>query len=203
VTSVERPDPQAPARPSGGGPASASGGPRPVRRLLLRVGVLLVALAVLLVLRETVATPVRISSASMEPTLGVGNVVLVSQQPPGLEDLDHGDLVTFTSPEDGRRTVKRVVGLPGDSVVIKDSVLYVNDRVVDEPYVDHAAIDAYYSRTYTVPDGKVFLLGDNRGNSIDSRDYGAVPAGDLLGRVLLRLWPVVRFHAPQPTPPQP
>ena len=160
-------------------------------------------LAVLLVLRETVATPVRISSASMEPTFDVGNVVLVSQQPPGLEDLNHGDLVTFTSPEDGRRTVKRVVGLPGDSVVIKDSVLYVNDRVVDEPYVDHAAIDAYYSRTYTVPDGRVFLLGDNRGNSIDSRDYGAVPVGDLLGRVLVRLWPVVRFHPPHPSPPQP
>ena len=169
----------------------------------MRAGVLVVVVAVLLALRATVATPVRVSSESMEPTLGVGNVVLVSQQPPELDALERGDLVTFTSPEDGRRTVKRVVGLPGDSVVIKDSVLFVNDRVVDEPYVDHALIDAYYSRTYTVPEETVFLLGDNRGNSIDSRDYGPVPVDDLLGRVLVRLWPVFRLNAPEPSPPKP
>jgi signal peptidase I len=187
-------------RPSSDGSASA----RPAtKHWALRVGVLVLVVGVLLLVRATVATPVRVSSASMEPTLDVGNVVLVSQQAPQLGDLDRGDLVTFTSPEDGRRTVKRVIGLPGDSVVIKDSVLFVNDRAVDEPYVDHALIDAYYSRTYTVPEETVFLLGDNRGNSVDSRDYGAVPVEDLLGRVLVRLWPVVRLNEQPPSPPKP
>jgi signal peptidase I len=209
---------RAPARPTRGGPAlgvPAQRRPvrdqpvphvpvrRPVGRRAVRWGVLLVLVGLLFLLRATVATPVRVASASMEPTFDAGDVVLVGQQPPDLEDLGHGDLVTFVSPEDGRRTIKRVIGLPGDSLVIKDSVLYVNDRVVDEPYVDHALIDAYYSRTYTVPDGKVFLLGDNRGNSVDSRDYGAVPVGDLLGRVIVRVWPPVRFGAPEPSPPKP
>ena len=121
----------------------------------------------------------RVSSASMVPTYSPGDVVLVTQRPPDLADLERGDLVTFRSPEDGRRALKRVIGLPGEAVVIKDSELYVDDRVVDEAYVDHALIDGYYSRTYTVPAGSVFLLGDNRGNSVDSRDYGPVPARDL------------------------
>jgi signal peptidase I len=176
---------------------------RPFWHWAVRVGVLVLVVGVLFLLRATVATPVRVSSASMEPTLDVGDVVLVSQRPSGLDDLDRGDLVTFVSPEDGRRTVKRVIGLPGDTLVIKDSVLYVNERVVDEPYVDHASIDAHYSRTYTVPGGRVFLLGDNRGNSVDSRDYGPVAVDDLLGRVVVRLWPVVRRGGPEPTPPKP
>src|ERR687890_2116484 len=94
-----------PARSSGDGPVSA-----PTRRpRLVRWGVLLVLVGLLLALRATVATPVRVTSASMEPTFDAGDVVLVSRRAPTLEDLDHGDLVTFVSPEDGRRTIKRVI----------------------------------------------------------------------------------------------
>ena len=84
------------------------------------------------------------------------------------------------------------MGLPGDSVVIKDAILYVDDQPVDEPYVDHERIDAYYSTTYVVPDGTVLVMGDNRANSTDSRDYGPVDQDDISGRVLVRLWPPVR-----------
>jgi signal peptidase I len=191
-------------RPQRGGPPRNGAADRGAQLLspALKLGALLALLGVLLVLRAEVATPVRIASASMSPTFDAGDVVLVSQRPPALADLDRGDLVTFVSPEDGERTLKRVIGLPGDSLVIKDSVLYVNDRVVDEPYVDHAAIDAYYSRTYQVPEGRVFLLGDNRGNSVDSRDYGPVEVDDLLGRAVLRLWPMVRLNEPEPSPPR-
>ena len=173
------------------------------RRAAWFVG-LLVLLGALVVVRTEVATPVRVASASMLPTFHAGDLVLAGQQAPELDDLARGDLVTFVSPEDGGRALKRVIGLPGDAVVIKDSVLHVNDRAVEEPYVDHALIDGYYSRTYTVPEGTVFLLGDNRGNSVDSRDYGPVPVDALLGRVLLRMWPVVRLNAgPEPSPPKP
>jgi signal peptidase I len=162
-----------------------------------------VLVGAVLFVRTTLVTPVRVSSASMEPTLYAGDVALVRQQPPDIDDLDRGDLVTFVSPEDGRRTIKRVTGLPGDSLVIKDSVLHVNGRPVEEPYVDHELIDAYYSRTFTVPGGTVFLLGDNRGNSVDSRDYGPVQVEDLVGRVVVRLWPVVRINGQAPRPPDP
>jgi signal peptidase I len=152
----------------------------------------LALLVALVLMRSVVAAPVRVASASMLPTFAAGDVVLVSQRPPDLADIARGDLVTFRSPEDGRLALKRVIGLPGDSLVIRDSELYVNDHRVREPYVNHRLIDAYYSRTYTVPAGTVFVLGDNRGNSVDSRDYGPLAADSLHGRVLCRLWPVTR-----------
>jgi signal peptidase I len=152
--------------------------------------------------RTWLAFPVQVASASMAPTLLEGDVVLVSRAAPEVDELQRGDLVTFRSPLDGRRALKRVVGLPGDVLVIRDSVLYVDDNPVEEPYVDHALIDGYYSRTYTVPAGTVFLLGDNRGNSVDSRDYGPVDEDRLLGTVLQRVWPVLRA-APEPRPPKP
>jgi signal peptidase I len=162
------------------------------RRRLLAVLVGLALLGAVVLLRATVVAPVRVASASMLPTYAAGDVVLVSHRPPSLSDLDRGDLVTFRSPEDGHDALKRVIGLPGDSLVILDSELHVNGRPLSEPYVDHRLIDGYYSRTYRVPAGTVFVLGDNRGNSVDSRDYGPIPADALLGRAVFRLWPIIR-----------
>jgi signal peptidase I len=162
------------------------------RRTTTLVLLLVVLVGLVVLLRATVAIPVRISSASMSPTLQAGDVVQVSRVRPDLSGLRHGDLVTFRNPQDGERAIKRVVGLPGDTLVIKDGVLYVDGKAVKEPYVDHELIDGYYSRTFSVPEGRVFLLGDNRGNSLDSRDYGPVPADDLLGTVLFRVWPIRR-----------
>lgn len=176
----------APARPPGPARRLVS------RRRLVTVLVGLALLTAVVLVRVSLAAPVRVASASMLPTYAAGDVVLVSHRTPSLSDLHRGDLVTFRSPEDGHTALKRVIGLPGDTLVILDSQLYVNDRPVAEPYVDHALIDAYYSRTYRVPARRVFLLGDNRGNSVDSRDYGPVPAGALLGRPLFRLWPLIR-----------
>lgn len=192
-------DARAPAPRSTGGPVPASA---LRRRRALTLVLVLAAVGAMVLVRAFLAVPVRISSASMLPTYAAGDVVLTSQRAPQLPDLEREDLVVFTSPEDGQRALKRVAGLPGDTLVIKDSVLYVNQRAVEEPYIDHAAIDAYYSKTFTVPDGTVFLLGDNRANSIDSRDYGPVPVEELLGRVLFRLWPVVRRGGPEPSPPR-
>jgi signal peptidase I len=170
---------------------------RPTRAPVGRLTVVLAVLGVLILVgvvlvRTMVAVPVRIDSASMLPTYAEGDVVLVSRSAPDLADLHRGDLVTFRMPTDGERALKRVVGLPGDAVVILDGRLYVNDAVVEEPYVDHHLVDGYYTRTFHVPDETVLLFGDNRGNSVDSRDYGPVPVDDLLGRVMGRIWPVSR-----------
>ncbi len=154
-----------------------------------------VALALLVatlgVVRATIVTPMRIASASMVPTFRAGDVVLVTRGRPELSELAPGDLVVFGAGS-GRPMIKRVLGLPGDVLVIRDSHLYVNERRVSEPYVDHELIDGYYSPTYELSEDEVFVLGDNRGNSIDSRDYGPVPVDDLDGRVVVRLWPAVR-----------
>lgn len=142
--------------------------------------------------RTVVASPVRVESASMQPTFAPGDVVLVSRSRPDVDELHRGDLVTFRDPSHGARALKRVAGVPGDELVILDGRLRVNGVPVPEPYVDHALVDGYYSRTYRVPQDAVFLLGDNRGNSVDSRDYGPVRGQDLLGRVVCRVWPLTR-----------
>ena len=169
------------------------------RRVVL---VLLLAVLLVLVLREQVAVAVRVTSSSMLPTLAAGDVVLVRHgvAPSAVE---RGDVVRFRSPMGSGSALKRVVGLPGDSVVVLDSVLHLDGVPVPEPYVDHAAIDGYYSRTFQVPPGTVFVLGDNRGNSEDSRDYGPVRLDALDGEVVLRLWPLVRIGGARPSPPKP
>ncbi len=142
--------------------------------------------------RTTVVVPVRVDSASMHPTYDEGDVVLVSRRPPALADLARGDVIVFRSPADGARTIKRVVGVARDVLVVRDGELYVNEVSVPEPYVDHELVDGYYSATFTVPEDSVFVLGDNRGNSVDSRDYGPVTATELLGRPVLTLCPIIR-----------
>jgi signal peptidase I len=162
----------------------------PSRPRVVRWTALLVLVLTVWVVRAAVVAPVRIDSASMEPTLDHGDVVMVTRRPPPVADLARGDLVVFRWHGEGPQTLKRVVGLGGDVVVVRDAALFVNHERVDEPYVDHALIDGYYSATFTVPEGSVFVLGDNRGNSLDSRDFGSVSGSDLVGRVLFRIWPV-------------
>ncbi len=141
-------------------------------------------------LRTTVAVPVRVESASMAPTLDVGDIVLVSRWKPDPAELNRGDLIVFRDPAEGRRALKRVIGLPGEEVVVLDGVLHVDGEPVEEPWVDPATVDGYYTRMFVVPADHVFVMGDNRGNSVDSRDYGSLSSEDILGRVLLRVWPL-------------
>jgi signal peptidase I len=148
----------------------------------------LALVAVVVGLRMFVVAPVRVTGDSMEPTLRGGQVVLVDKL--DTDGLSRGDLVVFHSPGDGTSAVKRVIGIPGDRVVIRDAVLSVNDREVQEPYVDPASIDGLYTPTTTVPEGRIFVLGDNRGHSIDSRNHGPVELDEVQGRVVVRLWPL-------------
>ena len=90
---------------------------------------------------------------------------------------------------DGGLLLKRAVALGADEVSIEDGVLLVNGVPVDEPYVDLSRVDGNYFGPRVVPAGSVFVLGDNRADSVDSRDFGPVPLTALVGRVRLRLWP--------------
>lgn len=149
---------------------------------------LAVALAVLAVagVRAGVAEPVRVAGSSMAPTLADGVVVVVNKRD---RDPARGDVVTLRSPQDGERVLKRVVGVSGDVVAIRDAILYVNDVQVQESYVDYESIDALYYGPVTVARGSVLVLGDSRAGSIDSRTYGTVPLRQVTGTVVARLWP--------------
>ena len=160
-----------------------------------RWGLLAAAGLVLLVVwpvRVFVAEPFAIPSESMAPTLRPGDRVLVEKLSYWLGSPARGDLVVFEAPGGGALAVKRIVGLPGDRVAIEDGVLAVNGRLRREPFVDYARMDSVYFGPVVVPPGDVFVLGDNRADSEDSRAYGAVPRRALIGRVLTTLWPLIR-----------
>jgi len=152
---------------------------------------------VLLLARAFVAEPFRIDSASMQPTLEAGNHVLVDKRAYGDDDLPRrGELVVFNAPRTGDVNLKRAIGLPGDTVAIEDGVLVVNGRAQTEPYADPDAIDSVYFGPERVPAGSVFVLGDNRADSTDSRDFGPVKRDELIGRARLRVWPPSKWGNP-------
>lgn len=162
---------------------SARVGRAPWRATAVLVGLV----ATLWWVRVDVVDTVVVTSASMTPTVCTGDRLLVLRA--GASDAAAaGDLVTFADPVAGEATLKRVVAVGGQTVQMKDAVLYVDDRPLDEPYVDLATIDGTYFGEVTVPPGSVFVMGDEREHSIDSRDYGPVRRAALDGRVLHRLW---------------
>jgi signal peptidase I len=149
--------------------------------------VLVGALVAGLVVRTFILRPLTVSSTSMEPTLCPGDRVLVNLWRPDIGDLTRGDLVALRPGRSEVPVVKRVVGLPGDHVAIRDALLYVNDQRVNEPYVDHKAIDALFYGPVVVPADNFLVLGDARAASIDSRVYGPVSSDQLIGTVAMRV----------------
>lgn len=145
-----------------------------------------------------------IPSESMEDTLLVGDRVLVNELVPEVVGLHRGDVVVFRDPGgwlgagQGDDLIKRVIGLPGDRVSCcgADGRLSVNGQPVDEPYVvAPAGTDRVSLQDFdvTVPDGQLWVMGDNRYESADSRAHGTVPESDVVGRAFLTTWPVSRW----------
>ena len=174
----------------------AHAGPRARGAHRLRNAALVALLAIValgLLLVPLVAEPFRIPSASMAPTIQAGDHVVVDKRAYRDAAPDRGELAVFRAPGAGEVTLKRVIGVPGDQVAIEDGALLVNGRRQTEPYADPASIDSEFFGPITVRPGTVFVLGDNRADSIDSRDFGAVRTDRLIGRVAARVWPPSRW----------
>ncbi len=135
------------------------------------------------VLAMFVVEPVRVGSGSMEPTLDSGQRVLIDKVSYRFRDPGRGEVVAFNAPGSGSLTVKRVVGVAGDKVAIRDGVLWVEGHAVPEAYVDQATVDSVYFGPVIVPPDTIFVMGDNRAESIDSREFGPVPLSAIVGRV--------------------
>ena len=129
----------------------------------------------------------RIEGDSMEPNLHNGEYVLIDKISYLLHSLDRGDVIVFTPPNNERDYIKRVIGLPGDTVEIKDGRVYVNGVVLDEPYLKSRINNDMPARM--VEKGRYFVLGDNRNNSSDSRSFGTITPQSIVGRAWLVYWP--------------
>jgi|1186.fasta_scaffold146495_1 signal peptidase I len=159
-------------------------------------GALAGVLVLLFAVKWFVAEPFSIPASSMAPTLERGDHVVVNKLAYRTGTPARGDLAVVKAPKTGEALLKRVVGLGGDEIEIRDGVLFVNGRAPREPYVDHKKVDSVYFGPVRVPRDDLFVLGDNRGNSVDSRELGPVPVSDTIGRVDLRVWPLSAVGAP-------
>lgn len=143
---------------------------------------------VLYFLIDLVLGRVRVENISMEPTLKPGQFILVNKLAYRLGEFDRGDVVIFHFPRNPNEDyIKRVVGLPGETVSIHDNQVFVNNQPLDEPYI---AAPPQYSGEWTVPEGQIFVLGDNRNQSSDSHSWGFVPSDLVIGRALVIYWPL-------------
>jgi signal peptidase I len=156
-----------------------------LRPILITLGVVVL---VMLSLRF-VAEPMRVSSNSMSPTFSTGDEVLVQKLGAHAREPSVGEVVVVRSPASGDLAIKRVAAVGGQTVGIADGVLKVDGQAVPEPYVDRAEVDGTYFGPVRVPAGTVFLLGDQRLGSVDSRSFGPVPVDSVVGRVVLQVWP--------------
>ncbi len=152
-------------------------------------------------LRPFVAEPVHVPSESMAPTLQTGDRVLVNKFVYDFTEPEKGDVAVFESlsPRADEDVVKRVVGLPGDEVLLRDGVLRINGEEQDEPYINETREATPGTDSFgpmVVPEDHVFVMGDNRADSYDSRIFGPVPYDNLLGEVTLRFWPPTRLGTP-------
>ena len=135
-----------------------------------------------------------IPSESMVPTLEVGDRVLANKFIYRFTEPERGDIVVFQSVENGREElIKRVVAVPGDTVSVQGGRLFVNDEPQREPYVNKDLPDESFAAPVEVPPGHVFVMGDNRANSADSRVFGPVPKENIEGEAFLLFWPPSRF----------
>lgn len=156
------------------------------------VETLIWALVLALVLRTFVVQAFWIPSGSMIPTLMPGDRVLVAKFWYHFTEPKRGQVVVFKYPMDPTRDfVKRLIALPGETIEIKNGVVYINDSPLEEPYVKNR--DFLSMEKVTVPRGQYFMMGDNRPNSQDSRLWGFVPKNYLRGPAFFRYWPLSRI----------
>lgn len=173
--------------------------PRPVREARAVELVILFAVSLAFMfgfVRPVVASPVFIGSGSMIPSLHIDDRLLINKLADDFSGPERGDIVLVEDPAGGETPlIKRVVGLPNETVEFRDGVLFVDGERLEEPYTAESRIKTYF-RPILVPQRSYFLMGDNRSNSLDSRVFGPVPEDDIIGEAFFRFWPLDRIGTP-------
>ena len=166
----------------------------PLRSVVEWVLIVAGAVLVAIVIRTFVLQAFYIPSGSMLPTLEVDDKVLVNKLSYKVHDINRGDIVVFERPPGEtdpkiKDLIKRVIGLPGDTIEAHDGHIYVNGRRLNEPYLPDGLQTAALAKQ-TVPDDSIFVMGDNRGSSKDSTVFGPISKDLVVGRAFIRVWPV-------------
>lgn len=163
---------------------------------------LVIAFVIAVLIRYILFTPIVVDGDSMMPTLKDGDRMIVNKIGYTIGEPDRFDIVVFHAPE-GKDYIKRVIGLPGDTIEYKDDQLYINGKAYDEPYLDEyksQITEGTLTQDFTlqeidptidvIPEGYVFVMGDNRRYSKDSRHIGIVSQDKLIGNTSIIFWPI-------------
>ncbi|MEI5906314.1 signal peptidase I [Bacillus spongiae] len=153
---------------------------------------IILALVIALLCREFLFSPVRVEGKSMMPTYQHNNRLIISKT----SNIDYFDIIVFNSPVANSDYIKRVIGLPGDKIEMKNDTLFINGVKYEEPYLDTLKQENHMLTkdfSATVPEDSYFVLGDNRNHSLDSRDLGAIDSEAVVGEVKLRFFPFNKF----------
>lgn len=165
----------------------------------------IIVIFIVLIVRTFFFANYMVHGESMMPTIESGERLIINKVGYQMTEPDRFDLIVFHATEDSDY-IKRVIGLPGDEIAYQDDVLYVNDEEVPEEYLDDSIASSDggpFTRDFTlddlgldeaiVPENQIFVLGDNRRNSLDSRQIGYVKYEDIVGKANIRYWPVSDF----------
>jgi signal peptidase I len=190
-------EPAAPDQPSDPVPAPTARKRRPVRLAIEWGAILVVAVVAAILIRSFVVQPFFIPSGSMEPTLQVNDRVLVNKLSYHFHPVHRGDIVVFHKPPSDnspgvKDLIKRVIGLPGETISGQNGRVYINGDPLTESWLPKGETTQPFPPT-AIPAGDYFMMGDNRGDSADSRFFGPVAKKLFIGRAFLRVWPLSRI----------
>ena len=146
----------------------------------------IIIIVVVILIRTFIITPVRVDGASMDKTLENGQILLLYK----LGNVKRYDIVVLDEEIEDEIIIKRIIGMPNDTVEIKNGKIYVNDEEIEEEYAYGQTSD--YDKI-TLKDDEYFILGDNRPISKDSRYFGPVKEDEIIGKIIFRLWPINKF----------
>lgn len=163
------------------------------------------AFILVFICRQFLFLPTTVMGASMSPTFQDQDRIIVSRT----SDIERFDMIVFDAPDSDEYYIKRVIGLPGDSIEMEDDVLYVNGKVYEEPYLEENKAQSLQTKltydftlkeltgTTIVPPNSFFVMGDNRAKSSDSREFGYITEDSVIGEVKFRFYPVTEIGIPK------
>ena len=146
----------------------------------------IVIVVVVVLIRTFIITPVRVDGDSMKNTLKNGDILLLYK----LSSINRFDIIVLDEEKDNEKIIKRVIGMPGETVAIKKGKIYINDKVIDDEYAYGETSD--YNKV-TLRDNEYFILGDNRLISKDSRYFGPIKENEIKGKIVFRLFPFTKI----------
>ena len=159
------------------------------------VETIVVALVLALIIRAFVVQVFYIPSGSMEPTLNIKDRIVVNKFIYWFREPRREEIIVFKLPErpgqPSKDLIKRIIGLPNETLEVKDGIVFVNAMPLSE---NHLMVrDRAHFGPVKIPEGSYFMMGDNRGNSADSRYWGFLPKKNIIGLTFLRIWPLLKF----------